>query len=155
ALLRHVPVQVVDLRAAALHHVLEHGGPAARTALGVASHVGLYLRQTLAGGGIDEPLGRDAVDRLHLVAPRTPHLHHLRRPEDGNAPWYVGGPGLGRVVAGESRDGIDHAVHRELGPALAPEVGGDLGGRDVIHDARDGLGPRRVLAIVLADLESN
>src|ERR1041384_2528547 len=62
-------------------------------------------------------------------------------------------PDVGRPQPGQTGDGIRHAVHGELRPALAPQVRGERGRRGVAHDAHDLAGAVGVAAVVLADLE--
>src|SRR5215475_1254838 len=73
AVLTHGAVEVVDLRPAATHDVLQEGRPAAAALAGDVGDVGEQFPQAPALVGVDEALGGNAVDRLHFVAGRTPH----------------------------------------------------------------------------------
>src|SRR5262249_57290058 len=76
-LVADVAVEVIDLGPAAAHHVLQQRGPPAAAARALGGHVRLDLREPAAFVRIDEALGGNAVDRLHLEAAGPADLHGL------------------------------------------------------------------------------
>src|SRR6266508_5759224 len=155
SLLRDVAVEVVDLGAAALQHVLQERRPAAGDVLGAGLQVALDGLETVSRRGVDEPLRVDAVDRLHLVARGAAHRDGLGSEVDRDLARYGLAPDLGRAEPAQAGHGVGHAVHGELGPALAPEIGGHLSGGDVTEDPGEFARPRGIRPVVLADLEAD
>jgi hypothetical protein len=144
---------MLHLGAPAAHHVLQHGRAPAASARRVRRNRGLDLGQALARRRIHEALGSDAPDGLDLEAGRAPHRDRLGPEEHGQPPRRGVEPDFRGAEAGEPRHRVHHAVERELGPALAPEIGGDLRGRDGREHLGETLGARGDRAVVLADLE--
>src|SRR4029077_20511838 len=155
ALLGHVAVQVLHLGPTAPHHVLEKRGAAARQFLGLLGHVALHFLDSPSLHGVDEALGLDAPDGLDLVAAGPPDLDRLGGQVDGYAPHARARAHFGRSQTRQTSEAVGHAVDRELGPALAPEIGRHLRGSHITHDPGKALGPLGRFAVVLADLAAD
>ena len=108
---------------------------------------------SLAARGVREALRLDAQDGLDAVAERGPDPHHLGPDLRGHPARLRVRPYLGGAEPAQARERVQHAIERELRPALAPQVGRHHRGRDLAHDRGDPAGARRVGAVVLADLE--
>src|SRR5439155_12598198 len=109
-LVADVAVQVVDLRSASAHHVLKQRGPSAAPARASRGDVRLDLGEPAAFVRVDEPLRRDAVDRLDLVAAGPSDLHDFAAHVDRDQPRLRTSAHLGGPETGEPGQRIRHAV---------------------------------------------
>src|SRR5439155_19160923 len=155
ALPADVTVEVIDLRPPSAEHVLQQRRSPAAEMARARRYVPLHVGEAAPLHRLDEPLGRDAVDRLDLVTRRPADLDDLGGDVDRDAARERLAPHLRRPEPAEPGERVRHAVHGELRPALAPEVRRHLRGGDVAQDARELARPRRVLTVQLADLEAD
>src|SRR5262245_32792913 len=153
AFLADVAVQIVDLGPPPLHHVLQQARLAAASRFCNGRNIGQQLLETAAGVRVEIPLHGDTVDRLHLVADASTDRDGLRAKMNADRRDLRDGPDLERPESGEAGQRIRHAVDRQLGPPLAPEVGRDLALGDGIQEDDQLSRTGGVLAVVLADLE--
>src|SRR5262245_58915592 len=122
ALVDHVAVHVVDLRAPPLDHVLRHRGPPVSAAPALARHRLVDLAVDLGLRGIRPPLGGEAAEAGHAQAKREADPRRLL----GEANRDLAPTRLPRDLRGAEPGhrlhGVAHRVLRQLGPALAPQV---------------------------------
>ena len=105
--------------------------------------------------GVDEALGVDAVDRLHLEAALAADQDCLGGHLHGDARRLRHAADLGRAEAAQPGQRVGHAVDRQLRPPLAEQVGRDLRAGHVVHDLGQLACAVGLAAIQLADLEAD
>src|SRR4029453_10975108 len=121
-----VAVHVVDLGRPALGHVLPHrGAPVSATCRGRRQHPVQRVPDVATISG--RPLLRGvAVELGHAIAEREPDAGGLRRKMNGDRAAHLARGDVGGPEPGHALDRIPHGVGAKLGPALAPEILGDL-----------------------------
>ena len=136
-----VSVEVLDLGAPALDHVLEHGGATVAQLSRALGKLGLEVFERGGVlGGIHVLLGRDVVDGLHRHAQSAAHSHDLGPYLDGNVHDARRVARPRRAQPGQRADRVGHRVGGELGPAVSPQVGRDLRGADGTEHVGNGVG---------------
>src|SRR6185437_9386130 len=152
-------VHELDLGTTALFHILRHRRALIIAPLGLpgaAIHqqlLDLRIRRAIALHRTRQGLRRQRTDLAQLVAELLADPNGLAAELDTDAAYGVVVVACIATHAGRRRHAVAHAVHAQLGPPLAPQTVGGLGGIDTPHDLRDLLRSPRDPPVRLTDVE--